>query len=80
MKERFKLDIGKTVRALGMIAPAALLTTKASAHPNGHAELTMSQLIDHMLASPFHTGMIATAVIAVAFVIYNVANKANKSD
>ncbi len=80
MKEQFKQHIGKTVRKLGMITPLVLFTAEASAHPNGHAELTISQLIEHMLASPFHTGIIAVGVTVVAFVIHKVANKTNKSD
>lgn len=79
MNRRFKQQIGNTVKTLGIIAPAILLTTEASAHPNGHTELTMSQLINHMLASPFHTGIVAAGFIAAAFVILKVA-KANKSD
>lgn len=79
MKKQFIQHLGKPVRTLGMIAPAVLLTTQASAHPNGHSELTTSGLIEHMLASPFHTGIIAAGAIAVAVVIHKVA-KANKSD
>jgi len=79
MNKRFIQHLGKPVRTLGMIAPAVFLTTQASAHPNGHSGLTTSGLIEHMFASPFHTGIIAAGAIAVAVVIHKVA-KANKSD
>ncbi len=51
-----------------LLAMSALFAVStASAHPGGHAEINMSQLIEHMLASPFHTGIIAIISIAVAF-------------
>lgn len=69
----------KLFKQIGMIAPAVLLTTQASAHPNGHAELTASKLFEHMLASPFHSGIIAAGIIAVAFIIRKgKASKAKK--
>ena len=79
MKKRLIQHLVKPVRTLGMIAPAVFLTEQASAHPNGHSELTTSGLIEHMLASPFHTGIIAAGAIAVAVIVHKVA-KANKSD
>ncbi len=66
---------------LSLAVPALLAVSTASAHPSGHAEVTMSQLIEHMLASPFHTGIIAASVIAVAVVIRTVSKqKAAKAD
>jgi len=66
---------------LSLAVPALLAVSTASAHPSGHAEITMSQLIEHMLASPFHTGIIAASVIAVAVVIRTVSKqKAAKAD
>ncbi len=74
----------KGLKFLGMIAPVVLFSTQATAHPNGHAELTVSQVINHMLASPFHTGVIATVVIVVAMIILKIAKlkavRANKSE
>ena len=57
---------------LSLAVPALLAVSQVSAHPSGHAEVTMSQLIEHMLASPFHTAIIAASVVAVAVVIRTV--------
>jgi len=66
---------------LSLAVPALLAVSQVSAHPSGHAEVTMSQLIEHMLASPFHTGIIAASVIVVAVVIRTVSKqKAAKAD
>jgi len=69
---------------LSIALPALLVVSQASAHPSGHTEITMSQLVEHMLASPFHTGVIVVAVLAVAFTIHKLskhkASKVNKSD
>ena len=66
---------------LSLAVPALLAVSQVSAHPGGHAEVTMSQLVEHMLASPFHTGIIAASVIAVAVVIRTVSKqKAAKAD
>jgi len=58
--------LNKTLTRLSLAIPALLAVTTASAHPSGHMEFTMSQVINHMLSSPFHAGIIATVVIAVA--------------
>jgi hypothetical protein len=69
---------------LSLTVSALLAVSQVSAHPSGHTEITMSQLIEHMLASPFHTGIIAASVIAVAVVIRTVSKqraiKADKSE
>jgi len=69
---------------LSLAVPALLAVSQVSAHPSGHAEVTISQLIEHMLASPFHTGVIVAAVLAVAFTVHKLskhkASKVNKSD
>jgi len=69
---------------LSLAVPALLAVSQVSAHPRGHAEVTMSQLIEHMLTSPFHTGVIAVAVLAVAFTVHRLsklkASKANKPE
>ena len=66
------------------VAIAALLAVSpVNAHPSGHAGITMSQLIEHMLVSPFHIGVITVSVIVLAIVIHNVSKqkalKAHKS-
>lgn len=55
--------------AIPLVIAALLIVSTASAHPNGHIELTMSQLIGHMFASPFHTGIIVVTIIASSFLI-----------
>jgi hypothetical protein len=73
--------LNKIITRLLLVTPALLAVSQVSAHPSGHAEITMSQLIEHMLASPFHTGIIAVSVIAVAVMIRTVAKqKAVKAD
>jgi len=52
--------------------PALLAVSQVHAHPGGHAEVTMSQLIEHLFTSPFHTAIIAASVVAVAAVIRTV--------
>lgn len=79
-----KMFTTKFKTRLSLAVPALLAVSQVSAHPSGHAEITMSQLIEHMLASPFHTGIIAMAVIAVAFTVYKLSklktSKANKPE
>jgi len=65
----------KTLTRLSFAILALLAASTASAHPSGHMELTMSQMINHMLASPFHTGMIVAGVIVVSFVINAVSKR-----
>lgn len=69
---------------LSLAVPALLAASQVSAHPGGHEDVTMLQLIEHMLASPFHAGVITVAVIAVAFTVHKLskhkASKVNKSD
>jgi len=71
--------LNKTLTRLSLAIPALLAVSMASAHPGGHMEFTMSQVINHMLASPFHTGIIVAGVVAVAFIIHKVS-KANKPE
>lgn len=79
-----KMFTTKLKTRLSLAVPALFAVSTASAHPSGHAEVTMSQLIEHMLASPFHTGVIVAAVLAVAFAVHKLskhkASKVNKSD
>jgi hypothetical protein len=74
--------LNKTLTRLSLAIPALLAASTASAHPSGHMEFTMSQVINHMLASPFHTGIIVAGVVAVAFAVSSVSkrkgSKANK--
>ena len=72
--------LNKMLTRLSLAIPALLAATQASAHPGDHMEFTMSQVISHMLTSPFHTGIIVIAVVAVAFVIHKHVSKANKPD
>ena len=68
----------KTLSRLSLAIPALLAATQANAHPSGHAELSTTQLFNHMLASPYHTGIFVG--IAIAAVIIWKVSIANKSD
>lgn len=68
------LNIKKLTR-LSLALPALLTASNVSAHSGSHAEVTMSQLIDHMLASSFHIGIVASVVITVAFVFHSLSKK-----
>lgn len=59
---KFKIRLSLAISAL-------IAVSTASAHPSGHAEINTSQLLEHMFASPFHTGIIAIGVIAVALAV-----------
>lgn len=63
---------------LSLAVPALCVGSSVSAHPSGHVEITMSKLIEHVLSSPFHIGVIATVVIAAALCVHSVS-KQNKS-
>ena len=71
--------LNKTLTRISLAIPALLAVSTVSAHPGDHAGVTMSQLVDHMLASPFHAGMIVATVAVVAFIIRKVSN-ANKPE
>lgn len=58
---------------LSLAIPAFLMASQASAHSSGHAELTVSQVISHLVTSPFHAGVIAVSVLMVASLIALVA-------
>jgi type IV secretory pathway VirB2 component (pilin) len=77
-----KAVLNKTLTRLSLAIPALLAVSTASAHPSGHMEFTMSQVINHMLASPFHTGIMVAGIVAIAFAINLVSkrkgSKANK--
>ena len=60
---KFKIRLSLAISAL-------LAVSTASAHPSGHAEINTSQLLEHMFASPFHTGIIAIAVALAVGAIY----------
>ncbi len=59
--------------------PALLVATQANAHSGGHMELSSSQILSHMLASPYHTGIMVAGFIAVAFIVLKVSH-INPSD
>ena len=69
----------KLINRLSFAIPVLLVTTQANAHPSGHAELSTTQLLNHMLASPYHTGIFVGIAIAAAVIIRKVSI-ANKSE
>ncbi len=69
----------KLINRLSFAIPALLVTTQANAHPSGHAEFSATQALNHIIASPYHTGIIAGIVIAAAVIIRKVSI-ANKSE
>jgi len=65
--------IKTTLTRLSLAFPASLVATQASAHSGGHMELSTSTILSHMLASPYHTGIIVAGLIAVAIIIRKVS-------
>ena len=63
---------------LSLAIPAFLAASQASAHPSGHTELTVSQVIGHVVASPFHVGVIVTSVLAVVLLLNKAKHKVMK--
>ena len=82
LRTLLKEVLNKKLTRLSLAIPALLAVSTASAHPSGHTEFTMSQVINHMLASPFHTGVIVAGVVATAFAVSlaskHKGSKANK--
>ncbi len=70
-----------TLSRLTLALPALLIATQVSAHPGGHMEFNASTALSHMLASPYHTGIIVagilTSIIAATIIIrkVSIANK-----
>ena len=69
----------KLINRLSFAIPVLLATTQANAHPGGHAELSTTQLFNHILASPYHTGLFVGIAITATVIIWRVSI-ATKSD
>ena len=69
----FKTKLKTTITRLSLAIPALLAVSQASAHPGGHMEFTISQLVSHVVASPFHAGIIAVSVLVVVLLINKIA-------
>jgi hypothetical protein len=72
--------LNKTLTRLSFALPALLAATSASAHSGGHMEFSTAQVVSHMLASPYHTGMIVSALAAVAFIIWKVSHGSSSTN
>lgn len=71
----------RTLIKLLLVLPAFLIAFQASAHPGGHAELTMAQIISHMFASPYHFGVIGCSIVlAVLFTLKAIKPKTKQAD
>ncbi len=66
--------LNKTLTRLSFAIPALLAATSASAHSGGHMEFSTAQVVSHMLASPYHTGMMVSALAAIAFIVWKVSH------
>lgn len=79
-----KTQLNKARIRLPLAISTFLVASTAAAHPGEHMEFTMPQVINHMITSPFHAGIIITALVAVVVAVSLVSkrkgSKANKSE
>ena len=55
--------IGKKTILPVIASLASLASGVASAHPTGHDEFSMAELLEHLVTSPFHISVIVGAII-----------------
>ena len=69
----------KILPRLLFVISSLFVATQANAHPSGHTELSIIQLFNHMLTSPYHTGLFIGIAIVTTVIVWRVSI-ATKSD
>ena len=73
--------IGKKTILPLIASLASLASGAASAHPAGHGELSMGELLEHLGTSAFHIGVIVAAItIGVLLYRLHVGRTSDKSE
>lgn len=65
----FKTKLKNSLTRVSLAIPVLLVAFEANAHPGGHMEFSMSQIISHVFASPFHVGIIASGFLITVFLL-----------
>jgi cytoskeletal protein RodZ len=62
----------KVMKHLGLTTPFLLLATQVDAHPGSHMEFSTPMVLQHLLSSPFHMGLVIVVALSLGVFVWKV--------